>query len=149
MKDLFVPYEIAKQLKEKDFNEPCFGVYGHNGENVERFLSLAEINVLEEFQLVPEDIINSQIGDNVSAPLYQQVTNWLTTEHGRYIMIIPTITASWTYHTIRVISKVDDDVILGIKYVDQLPPYKGVTGEDFSTYYDALDKAIEEVIKLI
>ena len=29
MKHLFVPYEIAKQLKEKGFNEPCLAYYQH------------------------------------------------------------------------------------------------------------------------
>lgn len=39
MEDLFVPFEIALEMKLLKFNDPCFGYYGEiNGGEIELFL---------------------------------------------------------------------------------------------------------------
>jgi len=84
-----------------------------------------------------------------AAPTQAILAKWLREEHGVHILIIPTVTADWTHKTIKVLSKLDNDVINGIKKVSDLPPYKEVCGEDFSTYELALEDALKEVLNTI
>ena len=82
-------------------------------------------------------------------PTQSLLQKWLREQHGIHILIIPTITANWTYKTMNVISERDNDVIMGIKSVSDIPPYKEVCAEDFSTYELALEACLQETLKLI
>ena len=63
MKNLFVPYEQALQLKELGFNEPyCFGYY--DGEQDNKLIPA-----------LPLTMINTLNGD-IDAPLYSQAFRW-------------------------------------------------------------------------
>jgi len=62
MKDLFVSYEQALQLKELEFDEPCLTFY--NG----KFLDSTEYDF--------DSCVSKDIGDCVLAPLKQQVLRW-------------------------------------------------------------------------
>lgn len=77
MKDLFVPYKIAKQLKEKGFNEPCLTAY-----IVERKELLSIFDSDDGF-LKNTDLIEGRY----SAPLYQQVIDWFREKHEILIWI--------------------------------------------------------------
>lgn len=78
----FVPYEVAKDLKDKGYNEPCFAVYGYNMSEYEsasareRLVQIQEISLTEESNLEFEDLRNSNIGEDISAPLLQEVIDW-------------------------------------------------------------------------
>lgn len=69
MEKLFVSYEIAKQLKDKGFdNVPCLAVY----------------NFKKEIELDSRETqYYAQKGhkDGILAPLYQQVIDWLDTKN--------------------------------------------------------------------
>ena len=65
MKHLFVPYELAVKLKEKGFDENCFGFYTEN-------LKLCSANL---------NNINRADKFYISAPLYQQVIDWFREKH--------------------------------------------------------------------
>ena len=65
MKELFVTYEVAKQLKEIGFEEKCIARY------VEKQF---QMNVLAEWYNFNGGDIK---GSWISAPLYDQVINWL------------------------------------------------------------------------
>ena len=82
-------------------------------------------------------------------PTQSLLQRWIRDIHGIHIIIIPTVTSSWTYKTVSVISQRDDDVINGIKSVSDLPPYKEVCGYDFNTFEDALEDALFESLKLV
>lgn len=71
MKHLFVPYEIALKLKEKGFDEPCFGYFIENSPNYV-YHDTIHSNVWNNFTgaTQPESI------DKLKAPLYQQVIDW-------------------------------------------------------------------------
>lgn len=72
MKKLFVPYDIALSLRDKGFNETCFGWY----------VTPAEIllfNTFGYFNNIKDIAINSQ-QQKPTAPLYQQVKAWLLTK---------------------------------------------------------------------
>jgi len=84
-----------------------------------------------------------------SRPTQTQLHKWIREKHGIYLLIIPTITANWTFKSVTVISERDDDVIKGIKSVSDLPPYSNVCGEDFSTPEKALESGLTEALKQI
>jgi hypothetical protein len=58
MESLFIPYEIALDLKELGFDEPCFGYYKH------------------EELLIEGKYKNSDHGFSISAPTYSQAFRW-------------------------------------------------------------------------
>lgn len=90
--------------------------------------------------------------DEVELPKELTLTllqKWLREKYGVHIVIIPTVTSGWTYKTVRVISELDNDVIIGLKSVDSLSPYKEVCGYDFNTFEEALEDGMQETVKLI
>lgn len=107
---------------------------------------------IEEFEGLYYRNMRSRSGDlyeHYERPTQSILSTWLRSEHGVHIIIIPTITSAWMYKTVRVTSKVDDDVILGLKSVSELPPYNDVCGEDFNTYEDAMESCLRECLSQI
>lgn len=80
MKELFVPYEIALKLKEKGFNEPCFGLYNSFGQftgyNSDYSSHKNSDQLYDDVWL--QDI--KQFGHTAdmlcTAPLWQQAIDW-------------------------------------------------------------------------
>ena len=77
MKEQFVPYEIANILKEKGFDEPCFGYY-QNNELI--------INALSNYELDKYKL-------GIAAPLWQQAINWLKSKG----ILITELWDGWEY----------------------------------------------------
>lgn len=73
MRHLFVPYEIALQLKEKGFNEDCFGCYYKD----------------KTFAYHPDSDVY------VDAPLYQQVIDWFREKEIRIFEVPAKFKDSW------------------------------------------------------
>lgn len=73
MKKLFISYELALKLKEKGFDEECLGTYRKG---------LLKWPVTGTFY-----IINSRLMSDITAPLYQQVVDWLDTKHSIFISV--------------------------------------------------------------
>lgn len=72
MKKEFVPYELALELKQLGFDEPCFGYY-----NVDPQLKSPAFNMAKPFEhewCLP-------------APLYQQAFRWFREKYGFDITI--------------------------------------------------------------
>ena len=76
MKEQFCDYETSKMLKELGFDEPCFGVYSVSGE----FNYPHEVHQLYR----PK---NTQLGLYPTAPLFQQVKQWIYETHQAYIQL--------------------------------------------------------------
>ena len=73
MKDLFVPYEIAVQLKEIGFNEPCLKV-GNTNEHI--MWKCIEVDADDE-AIDVNDILNVEYGEQwTSIPLFSQCFKW-------------------------------------------------------------------------
>ena len=141
MKHLFLPYEIALKLKDKRFDESCLASY-----------KIRTYSVFKEGELYnnPPDDKNS-----ISAPLYQQVIDWFREKHDIIIQVdiyynpyqLDTKLYEWS-----ISNKANnyDGVIenavsrIGVKWQDKLEAYKL-----YHYYYEALNKAIEEALKLI
>ena len=70
MNEDFIPFELAVKLKEKGFNEPCYGYYHCNGGN-------------DSFELCGNgdcDFLNSKNKHRIAAPTIPQVLKWLREE---------------------------------------------------------------------
>jgi hypothetical protein len=74
MKDLFVSYEQALELKQLGFDEPCFGFYTNNGE-IRRRRYINFDGELSDFQTLKNSRIT--MGDGwCTVPTYQQAFRW-------------------------------------------------------------------------
>lgn len=125
----FVSYEISKQLKEKGFKEPCLACYD-GSEMLSTYSTLFE----------PKNY-NVGGGKNTSAPLYQEVVDWFRDKHSidvyaKRILLKP--------HSsfIGIVNDSENKVYECYPNID-----RGVY--EAGTYYESLNKAIEEAIILI
>lgn len=88
MKKIFVPYEIAKQLKEKGFNEPCWAWYNIPDNNIRHCYSdqRSPITNSDEDWNAKREKREVEI---IGLPMYQQVVDWLFEKHKIAIMYSP------------------------------------------------------------
>lgn len=83
MKELFLPYELAKLLSKKQFDAPCIAKYTYDKKQNISWLSIKEqsIDFILDQQLYGKLVnYNTPIyksEGSISAPLYQQVIDWL------------------------------------------------------------------------
>ena len=91
IKEAYVSFEVAKLLKEKRFNEPCYSYYMttktlhttfHNRVHVEEepHFNSGDLNGMY-------DVDESSIEDICSAPTHQMAMAWLRKIHGIFIAI--------------------------------------------------------------
>jgi hypothetical protein len=74
----FVPYELALELKQLGFDEPCFGRYDGKGKNKGKIW----------YEMPNRGQETIPVGD-VLAPLYQQAFRWFREKYGLCIVIKP------------------------------------------------------------
>lgn len=123
MKHLFVPYEIALQLKEKGFDESCFGWYSNK-----KLTLFGRTDASYQYEWI-------------NAPLYQQVIDWFREKHNiPFAIIYGGSCVEVPYYEILT-PKIH--LTLAVNNGDDRHP-KG-----YYNYYTALNKAIEEALKLI
>lgn len=140
MKDFHITLETGKLAKEKGFYSDIPPVKCTaketltNGEEVEWFLKTDG---------------DSRHRNPIMCPTQDILHKWLREEHGMHVIVIPTVTSAWTFKTVTVLSKRDDDIIMGIKDVSEVPPYKKVNGFDYSTYEEALEEGLKQSLKQI
>ena len=119
MTKIFAPSIIARQLEIKMFNEPCVGYYLNDDQESDD----NDVTLLENM-LRNSDLVN----DAFTAPTYLQVIDWLREKHHIHFNIMGGLT---DYHIrIRLTGKVESRALYG-------------------SYYEAIDKAIKEALKLI
>lgn len=83
----FVPFEIAKQLKEKGFNKPCFGWYYATPTCAFDHKQNIVFNHSEFRGATYDDLLLPLHGDNINAPTISQVLKWLREEKNIYVGI--------------------------------------------------------------
>jgi len=138
MKNLFLPYELAMIARAKGFNDSCVAWYDN-----QKNLNLVEDGQLEDnnfiLDLSDSTAINArQVEEesklSCSAPLYQQISDWLREKHNLVIMV----KKDW-----------HQGLFVGWECVieEQRDGYSD--WGTYKTYYEALNKAIEESFKLI
>lgn len=136
MKNLFVPYNIAKRLKDLGFDEPCLGFYSKKYDYSEKefdpklFISENEI----------ETLMIRRIVKDCSAPLWQQVTAWLRDTKKINIFVgFRMNVKKWDAHYY-------DMNLTGKEYVKIQTMDKFINREVFDTYEEALESAIIDYI---
>ena len=132
MKNQFCSYEIAKQLKELEFDEECLCTYTKNDK---RFMRNPGTNMLDEpIEDAPYYWQNSKVHESViCAPLWQQVIDWFREKYLLHIEIQSPdypddVNFSWNIHKICEFGSL-------------------ASGEPFD-YYKAREQAILKVIEL-
>lgn len=128
MKNLFVSYEISKQLKEKGFDYPCVKYVTNTGEKCSR-------DIYEE--CTPSNAMNwNDANMSVSIPMCQQVIDWFRTEHNIHIMYM--ICGS-------------QKKVLGYKWFVQVGMNEDGCYQTkmIKDYYVGMTEAIKEALKLI
>ncbi len=125
MEHLFVDFETAKKLKEKGFNQDCFGCYCKNNQRDD---NLRFIDSSACFKW------------DTPAPLYQQVDDWLSDKHHIEIAI----KRHDDGYLEIFIYKYDNSEEVGGCYIEKYTEF-------IVTYdkYEAWNKAIKEALKLI
>lgn len=119
MKNLFVSYETALALKEKGFNEPCLAWY------------YSDRSALGKLHL---EYSEPNTKYHLNSPTYDQVTSWFREKYriGIYVRGCNKVGNFGGYEYI-----IGDNAIVVSKY------------NNYENYYEALNKAIEEALKLI
>lgn len=125
IKQLFLPYELAVIAKEKGFNERNMFFWSIGAEDFKQILWSQQYSR----------------GNQIDAPLYQQIINWLREKHNICAsadgMINKTIEPN-ALCFIPTVSNLDENYDSPFD-VDDVTP----------NYYDALNEAILEAFKLI
>lgn len=125
MKHLFVPYELALKLKEKGFGDETFYEYykTSNGDIIlEPFIS-------SHLLLVTRNLICM-----TSAPTHQQAVDWFRENHGLLIYVVP-----FKDHAADVNDPFEWNWAIHGQQI----------GRGITSYYNALNEAIEHALELI
>jgi hypothetical protein len=131
----FVSNKISRLLKEKGFDLQCMACYD----------KLDMLSTYSESIFVTKNYNTS--GYVCSAPLYQQVIDWFRNKYHIHIEI--RTMASSNIHGLR---KEGKEILYQYWIHDLREKYwnQGETvSEEYFDYYEALDRSIEEALKLI
>jgi hypothetical protein len=74
----FIPYELALELKQLGFNEPCFTYY--KNDQLSDVLELVKNSEIEN--------VNNEPDDYISAPTYSQAFRWFREKYNIHVWII-------------------------------------------------------------
>lgn len=159
MKHLFVSYEIANQLKEKRFDESCLAWYNTHGSFIWKFICADEES---DFTVSVDEILESENIQFINIPMFDQVTAWFRDKKDIDITIMPVFREKCGYDSFKrdgwtfTILRINPCQYLTIAEFNQCAEDRDEQekGEEyltpsFKTYYEAINKAIEEAIKLI
>jgi len=127
MENQFVSFDIALELKELGFDEPCFATFEQHKNNKLTFCSPEIIELLGGYT---KSVYNKGNYPCVLAPLYQQVLDWFREKHNIHIWIIPNSLNDYSYHYFK-----DGGYTF--------------TKNGFISYKEALNEVIKEALKLI
>ena len=155
MKHLFVPYEIAKQLKDKGFNEPCIGSYESREDKVT--LHLDELYNSSYTRFLDERHYR------LCVPFYQQVIDWFREKYEIAIIVEPTFSKdkNLTEYSFQLVGLNIRGRSSSENYLHVVPlnhdscklfptnTRRTILESCRGNYYEVLDKAIEEALKLI
>ena len=131
MENEFVTYEIAKLLKELNFDEPCLAWYYFNEENSSYALNSFKQDYGDKFDWWKYSELDSDAYvDHLIAPLWQQAIDWLREKHD--------IDIELPYGGNK-----DKYYVFVQEYI-----YEGKDPKQF-TYYGAREQAILKAIEII
>jgi hypothetical protein len=145
MENLFVSYETALKLKQLGFDENCFAKY-NSKKQIDYFERPKAFYCVNSKSSWFSPIFSSKetVSKVCTAPTHQQVIDWFRDKHKLHFYIVPYGDGeSWTLSNIGRTDKTTNNGRLFYEVRDKYDSIK------FKTYYEALDKAIDEALKLI
>lgn len=142
MREEFVPYEIALALKDLGLDAGCFAMWTKGLSEFEYSTSMLPRIFSSKFELDDTQSCKSYVNNpkasfGIAAPTFSQAFDFLRKKYYLYGIVIPTITMNWTFKTMIV---VEEEV--------EVPPYKNVQAEDYSSHEQAELALLKELIKL-
>jgi hypothetical protein len=126
MKEQFVDYTIALELKELGFDEECLGIYISNVLNP--YLMYAS----------QHDVDMATGNDGILAPLYQQVFDWFREVCKLDVMVYKSLEGQYYFWITSVGNNFENNAIL----------YDRKTISYYDNYYDARKESILKAIEL-
>lgn len=126
MKHLFIPYELAVIAKEKGFNEPCLARY-----DIDKTIS--QTNIESNSNGFNEQVTNDNLLVMVASPLYQQIIDWFREKHNVIIYV----------------DARNDLKFKGVRKYYIRDIWRENYTNSFNNHYEALNKAIEDALKII
>jgi hypothetical protein len=92
MKDKFTTYQIAKELKELGFDEPCFATYMKDACGSKKPFEY-DIDYCTKTQMSSGLASHNNLYKNdwVAAPTWQDVIDWLEDKHKLFVDVFPTL----------------------------------------------------------
>ncbi len=143
MKKLFVPYSLAKQLKQIGFDVFCLGFYDADGTlfpNVQEVSTCRDI--LQNEKLYPEydadDTVfieySTQLTSDIAAPVWEQVIAWFREKHKIVVSV---------YH------EIDFENLWWSSVNDMKTDRPIAPNTEFKKYNAALKFAVAQAIKIV
>jgi hypothetical protein len=145
LKDLFVSKDISIKLKEKGFDEPCLAVYRGGSLYFDKMISgyLSDLSDNTDFSTnsnFDNHFLVNKTDANywITAPMLVQVIDWLREKHSIELGSPKNIIFNGGKRHFRV-------------SIYKIREKKGLLKElsGFNEYYEALNEAIKQAIKLI
>ena len=87
MKDRFTDYETAKLLKQIGFDEPCLAEFYIAVTDFKDYSKAPSFNLGTCILDADPEFCNNNLKDWVSAPLWQQVEEWIFEKHKMFIYV--------------------------------------------------------------
>lgn len=125
----FIPYELALELKQLGFDEPCFKFYIETGELIPASYSKEGTVYPSNSDLLPEW---------TASPTYSQAFRWFREKHEIDSAILPTGSTPYQF---RLYHKLQDTIKVQL-YADYM-------GKEYKTYEEAEFGCLRAIIKLV
>jgi hypothetical protein len=93
MKKEFIPYNLALELKELGFDEPCIGFYKLGDVDIYYGTIIQEKN--HKFRNNTGLNIYGDLKEKIAAPTYSQTFRWFREKYGYYISVFRTHDSNW------------------------------------------------------
>lgn len=126
----YVSFEVAKLLKEKEFDELCFALYNPEEELIQCGVKLSNTQV-------------GRVPGSYSAPTHQMAFKWLRKVHKIILDIAFEANQGWTFYIGHLITKTLSDgstIIVDVQH--------SVWSEDVQQpYYKEYEQAVEAALK--
>ena len=138
--ETLVQFETAKLAKEKGYNER--GIF-YQWSDQTGVICVLNYNVKNEWhtQEKYDEIKKRKRVYTITIPTQEELKNWLRKTHFLYVLVIPTVTCSWTFKVIDVQCDPQNQI--------ERPPYSGVNAYDYNTYEEAMEVGLKQVLNQI
>lgn len=122
--EYYCSFEIAKILKEKGFDEPCFALYNPEGELIPCGIRLSNTQV-------------ERVPGSYSTPTHQMAMKWLREVHNISIVIEP--------HMYDYINEKNSSYVTSLWQGDNY--YENIISKDYPAYEEAVEATLKYALE--